>query len=480
MSVRAPLSHSVDRSSHLPPPLLCNPHPHQLLANLLLWAVFVPLSARKSNVLGGAGAAGFVLQLALVPLGHLVQREAAGAATWRDGSAFYYVVAGALGTRAPLAGWAAARPAFCRLLSYALLASEAAFPFGLALTDHQRPARAWLVAATAGAHLIFYVAVLNFPQWAALWIAALLALCPTPTLDRILGPHRRSTDAAQTKINAEPAAACRSSPSPLQADSLRRRKQPLSTDVSERRRQTPLPDPSPLTAVDGIATRVASYLWELPALALLLFMLCDAGSRDAGAYPALDDGAVARNTGFRQGWPLFRDPSPETQQGWASMIARVPRRESQEVMEAGALQADVFTALQDGKWSRNVTSAGELASLERRPACPSCRYPSWRYERFYHASALKPFPEVTTRTTQLTKHYCGMLRDHFQGGAGEAAAAAAGVVWRNAAIHFRLGRYTVDEPPRAALGFSQLLNWSMTYPPTYSEGITLIDVIRLC
>jgi hypothetical protein len=451
----------------------------------LLWAVFVPLSARKSNVLGGAGAAGFVLQLALVPLGHLVQREAAGAATWRDGSALYYVVAGALGTRAPLAAWAAARPAFCRLLSYGLLASEAALPLGLALTDHQHPARAWLVAATAGAHLFLYVAVLDFPQWAALWIAALLALCPTPTLDRILGPHRYSTGAAQTKIKAEPEAARSSSPSPSQADAdgLRRRKQPplsmAAADASERR-QTPLPDPSPREAVNGVAARAASSLWELLALALLLFMLCDAGSRDAGVYPALDDGAVARSTGFRQGWPLFRDPSPETQQGWASLIARVPRRESQEVMDAGALQADVFTALQDGEWSRNVTSAGELASLEGRPTCPSCRYPSWRYERFYHASALKPFPEVTARTTQLTKHYCGMLRDHFQGGAGEAAAAAAGVVWRNAAIHSRLGRYTVDRPPKEALGFSQLLDWSKTYPPTYSEGITLIDVIRLC
>lgn len=446
----------------------------KLLANLLLWAVFVPLDRTPlTSTHNGIGAAGFVTQLLLVSAGQLFQREAAEDSTWLDGTAMYYVTAGSLDTRAPLAAWFALRPYACRWLTWGMLALDAATAVGLVLTDHTRPMRGILVIAVATVHVFLFTCIVHHPLWAVVWPAGMLILLPTPICD-MMWLRRNNTFAPDAAVPHEhdiPESISTESTTigATSVEGLRRRRptsgesgvQPdvSSSTSASRSLETPL---------SSKGRQVVSAIRSLFAAALFAYMLADSLSTDAQMLPSYDQGILGEALGFRQGWRLLRSPGPETRHGWVSVVARLPPTGSADVLAPTALQVDVLAALRTGAWGTNASTAA-LAHMDSRPKCASCRYPSWRYEHFLHEAALNTFPYASARATQLTFHWCHLLQQYYTSDAGAAAAAAHHVDWRYAAIHTRIGRYTVG-PPRAV----------SPAEPAYGPDRPLLDVVRRC
>lgn len=439
----------------------------KLLRNLLFWWMWLtPQIWRRvdTTFVTNTPALALVVQLVLMHLGHLCQREVGDSRQyWHDGSALYYLLAGSLGIRSHAARWVLSQPvSLVRVLTWATAAFDLVAPAVIVLTTVQQRLRGVLLAVLAVLHVAFYTLIVYMPQWALLWPIAAVPLVPSAWMD-VLWPYVNGDDEKKKEREKKEEKEKVEEDGKKVAENKASVKTKNDNEQAVRRRlaapTTTAPQTTATTATSPPTTPSTSQRPSLlsrycaaMALAFALFMVMDWAVSDAHLYTPSRPLLMARRyVGVGQGWMPLRPAWPEARHTWASAEVILPAHDAET-------HIDVLRALSDGDWRRNMTES-EVTALSRRPECPSCRYPTWRYERFLHVASLSDMQVASVRAGQLAEHWCQFVENAF---AEESESDA----WRKALIRVRLARYTVLSDPGQDL--------------KYSDDQIVVDVTRKC
>ena len=424
--------------------------------NLLLWCCFMDLSG-KAQPRGQAqlsiGTVGYVLQVCLMYAGVIALRMRGGS-TWFNGTAVGYALGASFATKPP-ANTLIANPALCEYLSYGGLVGEAVIPVLILLSSNRTPwlrlaAVANVAAVHAGILFMFYL-----PQWSILATIATAFLLPSVFLDWLehtvaamqvlLGAAEPSSSTSSTATTATTTAAARmvgqkdKSPAPPSyADALthglRQRRAHDGGDngsgnahadnASTKTSNTTTSDSQGGGVEGSKALAGARWVGHVLGVLLLCYMCHEWLATDAGVITSFDHGDIGQGLRFYQGWVMFANPTGYSK--WYTVSAQLPvhtdsasppqqhaaGKGAAATPEYAMVHVDVLASLQQG---RLVLAAGDEeldARREQIPACTSCLYPSWRYERYLHKAQERRGRHLERKAVwPLTRHWCHMLQD---------------------------------------------------------------------
>lgn len=457
----------------------------QLLRNLLLWHVLLAWTGSyavqaKPRIIATAATAGYVMQILMLHTGTLAQRELDSPQEWQAGTALYYIVAGSLGVRSSLASWLAQTPHVCRLLSYAVLGFDLAVPAVILTTSQQSGVRGWLLAAADCLHAAFYTLVVYLPQYALLYaLSVSTAFLPTPWLDR-LWPRAAESAVSDTKPQAVFAtrssgekvasggdtgkAAAAESPA---AGLTRRRPQNASFSAADSQAlQTSLPPRQPPKAKEPLRRKFLLAIAVALSWTVLAYSVMDWAFSDLRLLPfEYQPFMVGNYIGYYQGWMPLREARADTLHTWATAAVMLPPASDNNLLSNDTVFVDLLRALRTGQWDQPMT-APEKDALARRPSCPSCQLPSWRFERYLLFVALGSFEDASARAMQLCQHWCQYVDQQLA--RHPELLRRWGVNWQAAAIHLRLARYKVVGGPEPGV------------KPKFTGDDILIDLAKKC
>lgn len=394
--------------------------------NLLLWSSFLPLgasfylpppragkrdpiTAAAPTVFTSLGTIGFTLQVALMYLGTIALRWRKDE-RWFDGTAVYWSIRGSFAARPP--SFLPSYPTLCALLTHMGVVMEIACALVLlSTTVKMTRARTFsvliIVATHVGIAIMFYL-----PQWQSLAAGVSLTFLPSGLLDLVFGPPAPLPIDPGTKTGTEGTAASASYSMGVPGS--------CSTGLRTRHRGgdpaasatdgTAFPSAAPSTQEAARQSRSTGHTgrrplrpWSKPKLAVAGFLLCymlyQWGATDAGLYKAVDDGDIGQILRFYQGWVMFVGyKGSGTRDTFVRITATLHPKTGDDIVY------DVLAGLRTGAWQ--PLGRQDLERLEEKPACCSCEYPSWRYERYVSQFPSKSWTSVDRSFSHLAAFYC--------------------------------------------------------------------------
>lgn len=428
--------------------------------NILLWSAFLPLDAAfcyrplgggqlwpgtaasvsMPSVFTSIGTIGCVLQVALMYLGTITLRWRHDA-RWFDGTAVYWSIRQSFAAQPP--AFLASYPSLCAVMTYQGVVMETACALLLLLTSVDRP---WgrtvsvlvIVCTHVGIYMMFYL-----PQWQLFAAGISVAFLPTATLDWILGTSNQRPTASADALAASNGLEATSgadhqgvvakelqSPSSARFRVTARTSRAVDDVTSGMPQQSPSlhissPMASPSTGSGDSRDsarkcsrqplRPWSPLKKMVGGFLLCYMVYLWGATDGELYHPADDGDIGQILRFYQGWVMFVGRAGSGRWDTYMRVTGTVRPSGGlggggggvgEDEAAGERVYDVLAGLRTGEWT--PLDAAGIAEQRTRPACVSCTYPGWRYERYMSQIPEKLWVEQDRSIKQLQKSWCSI------------------------------------------------------------------------